>query len=62
LRAARNSSGKAILYAYRVTDSMKRAIDETRRRRALQEVYNREHGITPMTIIKADRVDIGDRL
>lgn len=51
-RAARNSSGKAILYADRVTDSMKRAIEETRRRRALQEVYNREHGITPMTIIK----------
>ncbi|MEO8434797.1 MAG: excinuclease ABC subunit UvrB [Pyrinomonadaceae bacterium] len=51
-RAARNSRGKAILYADRVTDSMKRAIDETRRRRALQEVYNRERGITPQTIIK----------
>ena len=52
-RAARNSSGKAILYADRVTDSMKRALDETRRRRAIQEVYNREQGITPTTIVKA---------
>jgi excinuclease ABC subunit B len=51
-RAARNSAGKAILYADRITDSMKRAIDETKRRRALQLVYNRENGITPMTIIK----------
>ncbi|HET6851510.1 MAG TPA: excinuclease ABC subunit UvrB [Pyrinomonadaceae bacterium] len=51
-RAARNSRGKAILYADRVTDSMKRAIDETQRRRAIQEVFNRENGITPQTIVK----------
>jgi excinuclease ABC subunit B len=52
-RAARNSEGKAILYADRVTDSMKRALDETRRRREIQVVYNRENGITPKTIVKA---------
>jgi len=51
-RAARNASGKAILYADRITDSMKRAIGETERRRAIQEVFNRENGITPQTIIK----------
>src|SRR6266498_535204 len=51
-RTARNSKGKAILYADRVTDSMKRAIDETRRRRSIQESYNQEQGITPMTIVK----------
>jgi excinuclease ABC subunit B len=51
-RAARNSRGKAILYADRITDSMKRALDETSRRRAIQEVYNRENGITPQTIVK----------
>src|SRR5881628_2687475 len=51
-RTARNSKGKAILYADRVTDSMKRAMDETRRRRAIQEVYNEEQGITPLTIVK----------
>ncbi|HET6979109.1 MAG TPA: excinuclease ABC subunit UvrB [Pyrinomonadaceae bacterium] len=51
-RAARNSRGKAILYADRITESMKRAIGETERRRGIQEVYNRENGITPQTIVK----------
>jgi excinuclease ABC subunit B len=51
-RTARNSKGKAILYADRITESMKRAMDETRRRRAIQEAYNEEQGITPMTIVK----------
>jgi excinuclease ABC subunit B len=51
-RAARNSSGKAILYADRITESMKRAMEETKRRRAIQEAYNRENGITPQTIVK----------
>ncbi|HEX6729485.1 MAG TPA: helicase-related protein, partial [Pyrinomonadaceae bacterium] len=51
-RAARNARGKAVLYADRITDSMKRAIDETNRRRSIQEIYNRENGITPQTIVK----------
>jgi excinuclease ABC subunit B len=52
-RAARNVLGKVIMYADRETDSMKQAIEETRRRRALQEEHNRAHGITPRTIEKA---------
>jgi len=52
-RAARNSDGKAILYADRITGSMENAIGETQRRRAIQEIYNQENGITPTTIIKS---------
>lgn len=51
-RAARHAEGTAILYADKMTDSMSKAIGETRRRRAIQEKYNAEHGITPRTIIK----------
>ena len=60
-RAARNIGGEVVMYADRMTDSMKVAIDETNRRRAVQETYNRDHGIEPQSIVKEIR-DINDRL
>jgi len=51
-RAARNANGHVIMYADNITDSMKKAIEETKRRRTLQMTYNEEHGITPKTIVK----------
>jgi excinuclease ABC subunit B len=60
-RAARHIDGQVIMYADKITDSMQRAIDETNRRRAVQEEYNRAHGIEPQSIVKAVR-DLTDRV
>ncbi len=58
-RAARNAEGRVIMYADTVTGSMRRAIDETERRRKAQMAYNREHGIVPKTIVKEVKSTIG---
>lgn len=57
-RAARNANGRVIMYADTITDSMKKAIDETERRRAIQDKFNKEHGIVPKTIEKGIRDNI----
>ncbi len=60
-RAARNANGRVIMYADKITDSMQKAIDETNRRRAIQEAYNKEHGIVPQALNKkvGELLDIG---
>src|SRR5690606_14835421 len=60
-RAARHVEGKVILYADTITDSMKRAIEETERRRKVKQAYNEEHGIVPTSIVKQVR-DLTDRV
>ena len=60
-RAARNVNGEVFLYAEKITDSMKKALSETNRRRTLQLAYNKKHGIVPKTIVKEIK-DIGDQL
>jgi excinuclease ABC subunit B len=58
-RAARNEKGKVIMYADKITESMRTAIDETNRRRAIQKAYNDEHGIVPKTVFKSRESILG---
>ncbi|MDE5765816.1 MAG: UvrB/UvrC motif-containing protein, partial [Clostridia bacterium] len=58
-RAARNAEGRVIMYADEITGSMRRAIDETERRRKIQNDYNKAHGIVPKTIIKEAKISLG---
>ncbi|MBP7843229.1 MAG: excinuclease ABC subunit UvrB [Proteobacteria bacterium] len=61
-RAARNAKGHVILYADKMTRSMKEAIDESSRRRVIQEAYNKKHGITPQTVLKSQQSQVTDRI